>query len=317
MSIEKVYALVDPITLKIRYIGVTRKYLKDRLNGHIHEAKFNPDWNWHKSRWINKLLVHDYRPIIRLLKICDSREEAEKLEEELINKYKDKHNLVNIALDSGKFDSTSATKILSKEVFVYDYQGNYIESFKSIKECSEELDIYYSTVKKCLSGEYKYAKKYQFSFERFDKMNDLTEYSTGSSKEVLLLDTYTDEILRYKSKVDCCEKLNIVVKSSGHKYLLGALNKEFGNRYQMFVDNEWTQSTYYNTGIIVLLNDETISFLSKKEFLEANGHSKSVVADRFIKLINEKYSNALEIKMEQPQCEVIRIRQLRELLGRP
>lgn len=42
---EKVYVLIDPITLKIRYIGVTRKYLKDRLNGHIHEAKFNPNWN--------------------------------------------------------------------------------------------------------------------------------------------------------------------------------------------------------------------------------------------------------------------------------
>ena len=162
MGKEKVYALIDPITLKIRYIGVTRKILKDRLNGHIHEAKYNSDWNWHKSRWISKLLINDYRPIIRLLKSCETRKEAEELEEKLINKYKDKHNLVNIALDSGKFDSDSAGKILSKEVFVYDYQGNYIESFKSIKECSEKLDIYYYTVKKCLSGEYKYDKKYQF-----------------------------------------------------------------------------------------------------------------------------------------------------------
>jgi hypothetical protein len=140
---------------------------------------------------------------------------------------------VNIAVDTGKFDSTSAGKILSKQVFVYDYQGNYIEYFNSIKECSEELNIYYSTIQKCLSGEYKYAKKYQFSFEKVDKMPDLTEYSTGSSKEVLLLDTYTDDILRFKSKVDCCNKLNITVKSTGHKYLLGALNKEFGNRYKL------------------------------------------------------------------------------------
>ena len=37
-----IYVLIDPISLKIRYIGVTRKYLKDRLNAHIYEAKFNP-----------------------------------------------------------------------------------------------------------------------------------------------------------------------------------------------------------------------------------------------------------------------------------
>lgn len=202
-------------------------------------------------------------------------------------------------------------------MFVYDYQGRYLESFKSIKECSEELDIYYSTVKKCLSGEYKYAKKYQFSLEKVDKMPDLTEYSTGSSKEVLLLDTYTDEIIRFKSKIDCCNKLDIVVKSSAHKYLLGALNKEFGNRYQMLVDGEWTQSTYYNTGIIIILNDETISYISKKELLKSIGLQKSVTIDKFDKIINETFPNALEIKMKQPQCEVIRIRQLRELLGRP
>lgn len=225
--------------------------------------------------------------------------------------------MVNIALDSGKFDSTSAAKILSKEVFVYDYQGKYIESFKSIKDCSEELDIYYSTVKKCLSGEYKYAKHYQFSFEKVDKMPDLTEYSTGSSKEVLLLDTYTDEIIRFKSKVECCKQLKIEVKSSGHKYLLGALNKEFGNRYQMLVDGNFIQSTYYNTGIIIILNEETISFLSKKEFLESKGYQKSVTVDKFNILINKEFPTALEIKMEQPQCEVIRIRQLRELLETP
>lgn len=140
-------------------------------------------------------------------------------------------------MDSGKFDTTSVGEFLSKEVFVYDYQGNFIENYKSIRECSYELQIYYSTISKCLNGEYKYAKQFQFSFNKVDKMPDLTEYSTGSSKEVLLLDTYTDEIIRYKSKVDCCNKLNINVKSSGHKYLLGALNKEFGNRYKMLVDS--------------------------------------------------------------------------------
>lgn len=317
MSKEKIYVLIDPITIKIRYIGITNQNLKDRLNGHIASAKFRQSDNWHKTNWINKILSNNQRPIIRLLKSCETREEAEKLEEKLINKYKDKHNLVNIALDSGKFDSNSASKSLSKEVFVYDYQGNYIESFKSIKECSEELDIYYSTVKKCLSGEYKYAKKYQFSFEKVNKMIDLTEYSTGSSKEVLLLDTYTDEIIRFKSKVECCKQLNIETTSTSHSRLLSSLNKEFGNRYSMLINGEWRQSTYYNTGIIIILPDKIKTYLSKKEFLESIKQPKSVTIDKFQELLFLNFSTALEIKIEQPQCEVIRIRKSRELLECP
>lgn len=314
---EKIYVLIDPISLKVRYIGITRQELKERLDNHIHDAKYRPEWNWHKSRWINKLLLINNKPIIRLLKICENREEAELLEEELINKYKDKHKLTNIAIDSSKFDSTSAAEFLSKQVFVYDYQGNYIESYKSIKECSYELQIYYSTVKKCLRGEYKYAKQFQFSLEKVEKMPNLTEYSTGSSKEVILLDTFTDEILRFKSKVDCCKKLNIIVKSTGHKYLLGALNKEFGNRYRMLVDGNWEQSTYYNTGVIIELLNETVSFLTKKEFLSSIGINNSVTEKKFNELINKTYNNAVNIKTSQPQCEVIHIRKSRELLETP
>ena len=145
-------------------------------------------------------------------------------------------------------------------------------------------------------------------------MQDLTEYSTGSSKEVLLLDTYTDEILRFKSKIDCCVKLNIIVKSTGHKHLLGALNKAFGNRYLMFVNGEWIQSIYYNTGIIINYIDKNITFLSKKELLESLGYPKSVTNKKFQEILNIHFSNSLEIKLEQPQCEVIRIRKSRELL---
>lgn len=314
---EKIYILVDPNTLKIRYIGITRQKLKDRLDNHIHDSKYRSEWNWHKSRWINKLLLNNQKPIIRLLKICKDREEAEFLEEDLINKYKQKHNLVNISTDSGKFDTTSAGEFLSKRVFVYDYQGNYLETYRSIRECSYEMQIYYSTISRCLKGEYKYAKQFQFSLIKVDKMPDLTEYSTGSSKEVVLLDTYADEIIRFKSKVDCCDKLGIVVKSTGHKYLLGALNKAFGNRYKMLINRNWEQSVYYNTGIIIELEKDIVTFMSKQEFLLTIGQSKSVTTKKFNQLIKEHYKNAVSIKTEQPQCEVIHIRKSRELLGNP
>ena len=45
MSKEKIYVLIDPITIKIRYIGITNQNLKDRLNGHIASAKFRQSDN--------------------------------------------------------------------------------------------------------------------------------------------------------------------------------------------------------------------------------------------------------------------------------
>lgn len=208
--------------------------------------------------------------------------------------------------------------MLSKEVFVYDYQGNYVTSYPSIKDTAYNLGLYHSTVKKCLHGEIKFAKLHQFSFTKVDKMEDLTEYSTGSSKEVLLYDTVTDEIVRFKSKVDCCKKLNLEVKSSGHKHLLGALNKVYGNRYKMFYNGEWTQSTYYNTGIIIYFKDSVLAFDSKKEFMEKYHIPLCYnTKDKFMEKFDEVCYNYEDVKFEQPLCEVTRIKNSSELLENP
>lgn len=40
-----VYVLVDPRTIKIRYIGITKQFLVDRLQNHIDEARHRPEFN--------------------------------------------------------------------------------------------------------------------------------------------------------------------------------------------------------------------------------------------------------------------------------
>lgn len=314
-----IYVLIDPITIKVRYIGITAQTAYDRLLGHIHSARYRESENYHKACWIKKVLNTGLKPIIKIIKTCDTREEAEQLEEILINKYQEKHNLVNIALDSSKFDTTSAAKYLSKKVFVYDYQGNFIKSYDSIISCSYAMDVYHSTIKKCLSGELKYAKLHQYSFEKVDKMQDLTEYSTGSSKEVLLLDTYDNEIIRFKSKVDCDRKLNLGVVGTSHKNLLGPLNKHYGNRYKMFYDGKWQQSTYYNTGIIIERESGEIeTYLSKKELMQTYNIPKCYgTKEKFTEKLNEVFTEHYKIKYDLPQCDINHIRKSCELRERP
>ena len=142
--------------------------------------------------------------------------------------------MVNISEEDGRFTANgqhTAALVNSKKVYVYDYQGNYLTSYSSIKECSQQTGIYISTIQKCLRGQYKYAKKKQFSFEHKESLEDLTNYSTGSSTTVKVTDG--QQVLTFKSILACKEYFNLEYKSTGIKYLLGALNKKYGNKYKV------------------------------------------------------------------------------------
>lgn len=304
----KVYVLIDPNTLKVRYIGITCQSLRDRLGNHIHDARYRELDNYHKAKWIQSLLSENKRPIIKQIKLCSTRIEAEVIESAMILKYKIKHNLVNISEGNGEFTSKgqySASEVNSKKVYVYTYNGKYYGTYNSHIECSEELNIYVSCIEKCLRGEYKYAKGFQFSHKKLDKMESLENYSTGSSKEVILLDNESGETLRFKSGVDCKNKLNLKFSSSGHKYILGALNKQYGNKYSMLVDGEFIQSTYYNTGVSIKCKNKEYKFISRKELLKFMGFKiKSIDEDKLYEYIYNYFDNIEEVILNQPLCLV-------------
>lgn len=62
----KIYALKDPHTLEIRYIGKTIQSLPRRLKGHMCET-----YDCYRRRWIKTLSA---RPIIELIEECDDSE---------------------------------------------------------------------------------------------------------------------------------------------------------------------------------------------------------------------------------------------------
>lgn len=300
----KIYVLVEPVSLKVRYIGVTHKSLKDRLSAHINEARYTPHYNWHKARWINSLLKMNCKPIIRQIKVCATREEAEKIESEMILKYKNR--LVNIAVDNGVFTSKSAMINNSKKVYVYDYFGNYVKEYESITECAQSMDIYYSTVKKCLSGEYKYAKGFQFKFEKTDNISSLLEYPKGSSKQTTVLDNETGEIIVLKSFKEAKNHFKLNSNTTDTKKLPALLNFKYGNKYSVLVDGKFIQSSYYNTGIIIECSEVTHKFSSQKELLDFMGYKiKSATKVQLYKFINNYFTNINNIYLEMPLIEVI------------
>lgn len=70
MGTACVYALIDPRTLEIKYIGITKRNTKVRLLDHIRIAKNETDTNIHKRAWIRQLLELGLEPKIVILETC-------------------------------------------------------------------------------------------------------------------------------------------------------------------------------------------------------------------------------------------------------
>lgn len=190
----KIYALIDPITLKVRYIGRTTSSLKKRLSEHISKAKHCNNYT-HKENWIRSLLKINSKPYIRCLTTINGWQESYKFECELIRKYKDR--LVN-DYDKGPGymrDMTEQQKLkisktlkqrykeglhnpARKIVYAYNKDGSFYKEFISIRQAAKELGYYFKVISKQLNSgkDLKHMKKdYQFSFVKVEKMKDFTK----------------------------------------------------------------------------------------------------------------------------------------------
>lgn len=192
-----IYVLIDPITLKVRYIGRTSTDLNQRLGTHLSKAKNNYT-RTHKDNWLRSLLEKGQKPIIRNLCSVDGWQESHQVERFLINRYCDR--LLNhddrgegsknhIVTDKAKrliseslkkqYSENNMPNVARKEVHVYDLDGNYLSTYKSGKTATDSLGIAYSAIHKCTSGIHRQQRGYQFSFIKLEKMKRLIMSKKG------------------------------------------------------------------------------------------------------------------------------------------
>lgn len=195
----KIYALIDPITLKTRYIGRTRLDLATRLYRHTYRTKSRlrkGERLTHKERWILSLLKKNSKPFIRtIVNLNCTWEESYEVEIKLIEKYLVSRNLTNhndrgpsklksiSKEDRLKISNTLKRKYASGEIeptkttpiHVYDLGGNYLKSFNQLNIAAKELKIDNSSIHRVLNGTYAKMKGYRFSREKVDKLENLHE----------------------------------------------------------------------------------------------------------------------------------------------
>ena len=186
----KIYALIDPITLKVRYIGRTRCTLQKRLAEHVSKSK---GISTHKANWIKSLLRINSKPYIRLLAVVNGWKESHDFERSLINKYADRllnHedrgeggvNHITTEVTKTKISTTLKERYITgdiinpawKTVYVYNLNGEYLDSFPSGKQAADALGMRRTDIAKCTTGIIKQFYGYQFSHTRVETMPIIT-----------------------------------------------------------------------------------------------------------------------------------------------
>lgn len=198
----KIYCLYDPMTCKIRYIGRTsKKILRHRLIEHLSKSKYFDRYYTnknapHRVNWINSLLNQNIEPKIKLLTTVEGWKESHIVERQLINKYKDKFNLVNLE-DRGEGSlnrviTQEQKEIISKSLknfyaqggqiqgckktYVYNLQGEFIQEFNKRIEAAEFCNTNKKQLSKCFRTDKwkrKHINGFRFSNEKFDKLPPL------------------------------------------------------------------------------------------------------------------------------------------------
>ena len=307
----KIYCLIDPLTLKVRYIGRTSKIiLKRRLTEHVCKAvnkkRYSNYPNTHKENWICSLNKKGLTPIIKQLTIVEGWSESYILEKFLINKYKDR--LLN-HIDRGegsissvspeqrqrisntlkrKYQSGEINKIKEKVFYVYDKYGNYLFEKTNIKQSSIELNVSENSLSKMLNGQSKLIDKYIFSFIKTDKLEHslklLSVYVYDESNEMY-----------FESYKEAAEFINV-----DYKKFVSSLQKKRLGKYVVSKTkiNDFMYSLPRTSFVYKLINNNTteeIIFHKIKEVAKFVGSNSS-----------NPYIKKLEIKAKKLNFKLIK-----------
>lgn len=129
-----VYCLIDPESMKPRYVGQTIKSLKYRLNEHIQDSKRS---RCHNANWIKSILKKELRPIIEMVEECDNKD-LNSREIYYIKHFRDNGVILTNSNDGGQTGSCKFHKEESKKK-ISDFMKNYKKSPEHILRMRKSL----------------------------------------------------------------------------------------------------------------------------------------------------------------------------------
>jgi hypothetical protein len=202
--------------------------LSQRLNGHVSRARAGKT---HKDCWIKSLLALGLRPNIRSVRLVVGWIESYTYEKQLIAKcLLNGYDLVNhddrgegskdrIITEMCKRKISETLKRGYKQgtikrthltpVFVYDLQGNFIQSFDSLSSCTKHIHISQSNLEKVLSKRCRRWTSFQITYGTNPGPYVVTIRDMSFlNKKLNLLDITTNTITEFESYKSLAHYLN-------------------------------------------------------------------------------------------------------------
>ena len=201
-----VYLITNTLNDK-KYVGQTKRNLKERWYEHLKKSN-NIKINKLSLKNDIILLGKEYFKL-EILKECSSLIELNYYEKFFIQKYntiQEGYNLNSggtnheLSEDYKKYISENST--CSKEVFVFDSEGNFLKSFYSVNQACRELNVNSKNAFRILAGKRKTTKGYFFSYEK--------KYlaKKDNRKKVYKYDLEGNFLKEYISIVECANDNN-------------------------------------------------------------------------------------------------------------
>lgn len=224
-----IYVLLDPLSCKVRYIGITTQSILKRFNKHIQEALYSKNKTY-KINWIKKLISEHRLPVVKKLTEVNDWQTALKIERNLIKKYKISRNLTNNEdYIDGAFKKTItneqkiAASIKAKsfyekggkcakriEIKCFKKDGSFFRTFESMTEASKVLNLSLRHILLVVKG-----KKPQLKGYIFRKISDedpspiVFDSYWGTKKKIEILDLETGVSKIYNSYKEAAIELNV------------------------------------------------------------------------------------------------------------
>lgn len=274
-KIYTLYGLYGLSDLRIRYIGITKQDLSVRLYQHKKIVK-----NTYKTAWIKH---YNYNIGIRALRSNLTKNEARKLEIQLIRKYKYSHRLVNLQ-DRGfndkigvsekkrkKISNTLKKKYKNNEIaiqgeiktYVWNNYGQLIYVGNSRAEVERKFNISPRKVGSICNAEK------QSNFLYYRRYKDLTFTDTP----ILPINRYFkcyDNSLRTLQL--CLNKHEILQRFNLQRYSFDTIDKRwFKNRYFVTINNRFPPIITNN----IILNGKKYTSIDEIVKLRAEGYMTS------------------------------------------
>jgi len=235
-----IYVLIDPITCKVRYIGITTQTISRRYYKHIEESLYSKKRTY-KLNWIRSLTSKGRIPVVKKLMEVDNWHSALKIERMLIQKYKKSRNLTNnedyvngsfkktitdaqrqeASLKAKSFYKNGGKASNRKEIKCFTLDGEFIRTFESMSEASRVLNLSLRHISLVVSGKKLQLKGYVFKNTNDDDPKPVDfDVHWGKKKKIKILDLESGISKIYSSRKELANELGV---SSG------AINYYFKN----------------------------------------------------------------------------------------